>query len=489
MATTQAPARPALAEDAHCDVCVIGAGFTGLTAALAFAREGREVVVLEAGTVGGGVSGHTTGKLSALHGLVYDELTQRHGEDTARRYADAQQQALAFTRETAAGIDCELREHTAYVFAHDESGRPDIESEVAAAQRAGLPATLVERAPLPHATGPAVALDGQLELHPRKYTLGLAAELERLGVRIHEHTVATGLTEHGGPAVHVDDLRVHAGEVVVASHMPVFDRGLWFTRLSAKRSYLIALRGADPLPAGMFISAGGPTRSLRTSRDLLLVGGEGHTVGKDGDRTPERYEQLERYAAEHFGGTVVHRWSSQDLMPADGLPYVGRLTPLSRHVHVIAGFRKWGLTTGPALALALAERLAGRPSPAADAFDAWRVTPRQSAGSVTTEGLKTTQHLVGTRLLPLRHRDPEDLEPGEGAILRQGVHAIAAHRDRDGTLRVVSPTCTHLGCRVAFNAAEQSWDCPCHASRFAPDGTVLQGPATAPLERLDDGED
>lgn len=491
MQSTPTPEYPPLSSDASCDVCVVGAGFTGLTAALAFARDGASVIVLEAQTVGGGVSGHTTGKLSALHGLVYDELTRRHGAEAARVYATAQQQGIDLARTVIEefAIDCDLREQTAFVYARDERDAEDVEAELAAAAAAGLAVRRLERAPLSVPTGVTMALDGQLELHPRRYTLGLAAGLHAMGVRIHQHTVATGLTERGGPAVHVGDLRVRARDVVLATHMPLLDRGAWFARLSAKRSYLIAVRGADPLPDGMFISAGDPTRSLRRHREggeeLLLIGGEGHTAGEQGDETPDRYRALADYAARHFGGTVSHRWSSQDLSPADGLPYAGRLTPVSAHVHVLAGFRKWGLTSGPAAALALADKLAGRESAVADLFDAWRVTPRQSARSVAAEGIKTTRHLVGDRLLPVSRRSPETLEPGEGAVLKHEGRVVAAHRGRDGTLRMLSATCTHLGCRVAFNAAEQTWDCPCHASRFAPDGTVLQGPATTPLPHAD----
>jgi glycine/D-amino acid oxidase-like deaminating enzyme/nitrite reductase/ring-hydroxylating ferredoxin subunit len=491
MDSTAQPSYPPLSADTACDVCVVGAGFTGLTAALAFARAGASVVVLEAGAVGGGVSGHTTGKLSALHGLIYEELTRRHGIGAARIYADAQQQAIAFTRRLVEdlGIDCDLRERTAYVFARDAEDADDVEAELIAATAAGLPVRRLDAAPLPLPSATTMALDGQLELHPRKYTLALAEELARLGVRIHQHSAATGLTERGGPQVHVGSLRVRAGDVIVASHMPVFDRGVWFTRLSAKRSYLVAIRDADVVPDGMFISAGTPTRSVRVQpydgADLVLLGGEGHTAGEHGDETPERYARLEADATAHFGGHVTHRWSSQDLMPADGLPYAGRLTPISAHVHLIAGFRKWGLTTGPAAALALADKLAGRDSPLADLLDAWRLTPRLSARRVAAEGNKTSRHLVGDRLKPVADRTPADLQPGEGALLKHDGDVVAAHRDHEGTLRMVSATCTHLGCRVAFNAAEETWDCPCHASRFAPDGTVIQGPATTALAPVD----
>lgn len=453
--STDPPERPPLRGDTSCDVCVIGAGIAGLTAAHALAREGARVTVLEAGRVAGGVSGHTTAKFQSLHTLIYDELSGKHGAEAAATYATAQQDAIDHTRTTAEqlGIDCDLRERTAHVYVTDPDQASSIEAEVEAARAAGLPVTgHTGDIGLPFPVAASIALDRQLELHPRRYLLGLADAIEALGGTIHEHSAATGLSERGGPAVHVGDLRVAADTVIVASHMPLFDRGLWWTRLSAKRSYLIAVRGASVLPDGMYISADSPTRSVRTAphdgEELLLVGGEGHTTGEQGSQTPDKYRALVDFAQEHFGSAdVTHRWSSQDLSPADGMPYAGPLTPVSGGVHVLAGFRKWGMTAGTAAALALADRVQGRDNPVADLFAAWRVTPLQSARSVVAEGAKIGRHFVGDRIL---------------------------HRD--------APTCTHLGCKLLWNAAESTWDCPCHASRFAEDGTVLQGPARKPLD-------
>jgi Rieske Fe-S protein len=248
------------------------------------------------------------------------------------------------------------------------------------------------------------------------------------------------------------------------------------------------VKATDRVPIGMFISAGrGPTRSVRThtgadGQELLIIGGEGHNAGEKGGRNEERYERLAAFAREEFNATqVTHRWSSQDLQPADGLAYVGRYTLLSRHVWVAAGYRKWGLTAGTASALALVDRIQGRESALATLLDSWRVTPRKSALGLAKESVKDARHFVGDHLRRPRPGPITDLKPGEGAVMRHGGQTVAAARDLDGTLHAVSPTCTHLGCRVLFNQAERSWDCPCHGSRFATDGTVLEGPATRPL--------
>ena len=214
--------------------------------------------------------------------------------------------------------------------------------------------------------------------------------------------------------------------------------------------------------------------------ELLLVGGEGHITGEDGD-TRARYAALEAFARERFAvEAVTHRWSAQDLHPADGMPYAGPLLPGLSGFWVAAGFRKWGLTNGTAAALIVADRLLGRPNRFAATFDASRITVRQSAMGVARELSKDARHLIGDWLrMPLRSADA--LGPDEGGIVQVGGLPAAAYRASDGTLHLRSPACTHLGCRVAWNAAERSWDCPCHGSRFDVDGRVLQGPATRPL--------
>lgn len=489
--TSHTPTYGPLEASATADVCVVGGGIAGLTAALVFAESGAKVIVVEAGTIGGGTTGHTTGKVTALHGLVYDELQSKWDTGAARTYAQAQQHALGWIRDRveAHEIACDLRTRAAYTYVTHERDVRTIRKEVQAARDAGLEAAFVTETPLPYPVAGAIRLDHQAEFHARNYVLGLAAAVVARGGRIVQHSAATGLTERGDrPQVHVGDLRVETTDVVITTHMPFLDRGGWFARLAPKRSYAIAVRAPGPAPLGMFLSSGhGPSRSVRAQPDgaggeLLVIGGEGHDAGEKGDETLDRYAALAQFAEQAFGATeVTHRWSAQDLQPADGVPYVGPLTPLSKHAFVATGFRKWGLTGGTAAALALVDRLQGRPSAFGELTEAWRVTPVKSATALVKENLKTGVHMVADRVR-LPDRTPiESLAPGEGAILHHDGQTVAASRDLDGTLHAVSPVCTHLGCRVAWNTGERSWDCPCHGSRFDRDGTVLEGPATRPL--------
>jgi Rieske Fe-S protein len=273
---------------------------------------------------------------------------------------------------------------------------------------------------------------------------------------------------------------------VVATHFPFPDRGLFFARVHAERSYCVAAPLTGPAPEGMFISASSPTRSVRFhpagERELVIVGGEGHKVGQGGPTSP-RYEALEEFTREHFGaGEVAYRWSAQDNYSADGAPLVGRVTPRSRASYTATGYRKWGLAMAAAAAEILTDAIAGRENPWHDFFDSNRLTPFSSAPSLVKENANVGFHFFADRLTRRSADTTDDLAPGEGKIVSRHGRQVALSRDESGVVHAVSARCTHLGCIVAWNDAERTWDCPCHASRFAADGSVLQGPAVHPLE-------
>ncbi len=238
----------------------------------------------------------------------------------------------------------------------------------------------------------------------------------------------------------------------------------------------------------MFISAGSPTRSVRAvpvgGEELLLVGGEGHRTGQGGD-TEQRYAALERFAREHWDvESVEYRWSSQDNMTLDSVPYVGPVRPREDRVLMATGFAKWGMTGGTAAAMMLADRLLGRENAWGELFNPNRVkAARASLSRFVEENAQVGVRFFGDRLTKRGERPIEDLAPGEGDIVRLAGEKVAGYRDDDGTLTAVSPVCSHLGCQVNWNRAERSWDCPCHGSRFTPAGEVLHGPAVHRLER------
>jgi nitrite reductase/ring-hydroxylating ferredoxin subunit len=308
------------------------------------------------------------------------------------------------------------------------------------------------------------------------------------GSRVLETTRVLGVEGDGPVRVVTDRGTIRARDVVIATHLPILDRGLFFAKAHPERSYALACRiRPDQDPGGMYINVTTPTRSVRTARDehgpLLLLGGEGHRPGEEPD-PDRRYRALEEFGRRHWGSEEFpYRWSTQDYTAVDGVPYVGRLTRRSPHVLVATAFRKWGMTNGTAAAMILADLIVGRPNPWAALFDAKRVTPRPSATAFLRENASVGRHFVGDRLDRGDAVAPGDLSPGEGRLLRHRGRKTAVYRDDAGRIHALSPVCTHMGCHVAWNPAERSWDCPCHGSRFSGEGAVIQGPAIRDLAR------
>jgi glycine/D-amino acid oxidase-like deaminating enzyme/nitrite reductase/ring-hydroxylating ferredoxin subunit len=473
-------ARPQLDGDAEADVVVIGGGIVGITTALLLQEAGVRAVLLEANRLACGVSGFTTAKVSSQHGMIYANLRSRFGADGAATYGAANQAALERMADRARGIDCDWRRRPSFAYVSEDRAKAEHEAE--AASEAGLPASLVEETGLPYDVAAAVRFEDQAEFHVRKYLLALGARL----TEVYERTHAVDVDVDGSCAVKTPGGRVTAERVVVATHYPFLDRALAFPRVHAQRSYALVCTIDGAPPPGMYISGDSPTRSVRgvpvDGDEKLLVGGEGHRVGEGGD-TEERYRALEAFAREHWAvRSVDYRWSSQDNTTVDTVPYVGRLSPFGDRLLMATGFAKWGMTGGTAAAQILADRILGRENPHAALFDPNRFKPRAAAARFVEENARVGVHMVGDRLKHRGTRPIEDLAPGEGDIVRLDGEKVAGHRRDDGTLVAVSPVCTHLGCQVNWNTAERSWDCPCHGSRFSPEGDVLQGPAVHRLE-------
>ena len=478
-----------LAGELDTDVAVLGGGLVGITTALMLQEEGLEVVLVEAERLGAGVSGHTTAKVSSQHGLKYASLRSKFGPDAARTYGQANQAALEWmaARIEDGGIACDFRRRPAFTYVPEGEATGDIEDEAAAATAAGLPAALDDSAPLPYPVAAAVRFDDQAEFHVRKYLGALVEQFVAAGGRVFEQSRATQVDSGTPCLVRVPGGMVKAETVVVATHYPFLDRSLAFARVHAQRSYALLCRVRQPPPAGMFLSASSPTRSIRSvpldGDELLLVGGQGHKTGTGGD-TRKRYGALREFADEHWGvESVEYQWSSQDNSSIDELPLIGRVTPFDPNLLMATGFSKWGITGGTAAAMILSAACAGREHQWASLFDPRRLNLRAAAPSAIKENGETGYRMVRDRLVNRGTRSIQELAPGEGDIVQHDGNKVAGYRSEDGTLVAVSTRCTHLGCQVNWNAAERSWDCPCHGSRFAPDGRVLHGPAVHRLER------
>lgn len=468
---------------------MVGGGIAGLTSALLLKRSGKTVAVIESKEILHGATGYTTAKVTSLHHLIYADLIAKHGEERARLYGEAQEAALRFITETAetSGIECDLETQDAFTYTEDPSLVGEIRDEVEAAKRLGLPADFTRETDLPFDVAGAVRFTGQAQFHPRKFLVGIAGEIAGDGSYIFERTRADGLGRSDGSViVHTDRGDVAAPDVIVATHLPIFDRGFFFAKAHPHRSYCITARQQKPLE-GMYISVGGSTRSLRSAPyedgSLLLVGGEGHKTGQD-LHNEDRYLRLQDYVSERFGATdFVHRWSTHDYASLDRIPYIGRLSRAHEDVFVATGFGKWGMTNGVVSAMILSDEILGRQNPWAHVFDSKRITPQASTKEFVTENANVAKIFVGDRVNHPQKTSAEELAPGEGGVVSVDGKKAAAFRDEMGALHAFSHVCTHLGCHVRWNPAEKSFDCPCHGSRFDSHGKVIQGPAVKDLER------
>jgi glycine/D-amino acid oxidase-like deaminating enzyme/nitrite reductase/ring-hydroxylating ferredoxin subunit len=482
----RSPAAPPLVEG-HVDVVVVGGGITGLTTALLLGRAGKRVMLVEARYAGAGTTGGSTAKVSLLQGTQLSRISRRHSMDVVRQYVAANHEGQAWLAQFCDEHDVETQVRPAYTYATTQHGLSSAKHELTVAEDAGLPVSWVKDSELPFSIAGAVRLTGQLQIDPMDLLEVLALQAAAHGVQIVEGARVQKVRGKGPCHVETDAGTATADTVVLATNMPILDRGGFFARLKPARSYALAFRTPEPAVTGMYLSADRTSRSLRDGvRDggpMLMVGGEGHTTGRGGPTT-RRLDTLRDWTAEHFPkATETHAWSAQDYVPAHSLPVVGPLLPGLDQILVAGGFSKWGLTNGVAAALALSSRVLGGRMDWADAMASWS---RHELTGLPTGALTNAE--VGLELgrgwlQPLLHTGigPAPAE-GAGVVRYDRLGTPTAQSRVGGVERRVSGVCTHLGGVLRWNDAETSWDCPLHGSRFGPDGKVLEGPATCGLE-------
>ena len=482
---------PFLENSLSVDVAIVGVGIVGLTAATLLKRAGKTVAVIESREIVTGVTGHTTAKVTSLHQLIYADLIKQIGEEKARLYAESNQSGIECVAQFVAQeqIDCDFSRKSAYTFAETDDELDKIKDEVEAALKIGLPATFVQETSLPFAIAGAIKLDNQAQFHVRKYLLHLAKTIPGNGSHLFENTRVEKVEEKDNFCqVFTNQGIINTQDVIVATNLPILDQGLFFAKTYPKRSYIIGAN-IDPAkaPQGMYIGSGKHYHSIRTTPYegglLLLVGGEGHKVGTITD-TEQLYQNLETYARDRFGiESFAYRWSNQDMVSFDKLPFIGKLTPFNNHIYVATGFSLWGMSKGTLSGMLLSDLILEKDNPYKELYDATRATPFLDPKLIKS-GIDVASRWVGDRFKDLGSSSFAEVTKGEGKLLTINDEKVAAYRDEEGTVHAVSAVCTHLACIVSWNNAEKSWDCACHGSRFSCDGKVIQGPAVKDLEKI-----
>lgn len=481
--TQELPQFAALQGDVDTGVLVVGAGMAGLCTAHELVQRGHAVTLIDAGEIAQGATAGTTGKITLQHGTLYHRWRTQLGDDMARELAHANTRAVQRMYRLAQRFDCDLSEQPAILYAATKEGVDMLAREREAYEALGIPFAAQAPAPswdLPHKM--ALCVPGQYMFHPLRFADGLVRELQAGGAAIYTHTRALELCENG---VRTDGGTVTADHTVICTHYPFVNvPGFYFIKMEARRDYAIAFAG--PALGGMYLSAEESGLSLRNAtvrgKRYVLSVGAGHKTGEQESDT-NAYEELLRRTQALFGKVeVAYRWSAQDCMPFDKRPYIGRLSSAREDAYVVTGFQKWGMAQSALAAEIIADAIEGKENRDAALFDPARGIVGALFQKDARKHLADVARQAVKGALQLGEKEKTALVPGTARIFATDGVRLGVYCDAHGALHGVKAVCPHLGCALSFNPAECTWDCTCHGSRFAIDGTVFEGPAQTDLQ-------
>ena len=471
MATADTPLPSPLQENVRTDVCIVGGGIAGLTTAYLLSREGRSVVLLDDGPIGGGMTGRTTAHLTNAFDDRYVDVEKLHGEEGSRFTAESHTAAIDKVEQIvrAENIDCDFKRCDGFLFLGPPDTEELLDEELAATHRAGLTnVEKVARAPIASFdTGPALRYPRQAQFHPLKYANGLVRAITRDGGRLFGKTHAT--TFEGGANARVETATgaaITCEAIVVATNTPVNDRVAIHTKQAPYVTYVIGASIAKgSVPTALFWDTPDPYHYIRVQtvgdHDVLIVGGEDHKTGQEHD-CYERFANLQRWTRERFPqiGEIEFRWSGQVMEPVDYLAFIGRNPLDSDNVFIATGDSGQGMTHGTIAGMLLTDLIQDRENRWADLYSPSRVTLRampEYAGENINVAEQFADYVTAGDI-----QSEDELKPGQGAVMRHGLSKIAVYRDQNGAIHKRSAVCPHLGCVVAWNECEKTWDCPCH---------------------------
>ncbi|MBU5336653.1 FAD-dependent oxidoreductase [Intestinibacter bartlettii] len=493
--TSQGASYPTLDKDIDTDCLIVGAGLTGLHTAYMLSDIGKKIVVLESDKVGYGSSGRNTGKITSSHGLIYDSISKKYGDEKSRLYYEANEDGLKLIKNIIKknNIDCNFEELPNYIFTENDDDLNKIKEEYKTCQKLEIPYEYlnnIENFPL--SVKGALKLDNQAQFNTKKYMDGLAKVISSKGIEIYENTPVVGLEKKNNEYIVKTKYNneIKAKMVIIASSNIWHDElGLYFSKEQAYRSYLTVSKLNKPIAKGMFINVEQPSKTVRTYTDkdknYLVCGGFDHKTGKCDDES-NIFNDIVEFAKNNFKiGTLEYRWSTQDYITTDNIPYIGHINKEQENLYIATGFCKWGISTSAVAAIIFKDLITTGNSKYKELFNPSRTGSYLNLKYLKENTIMAYDYIKGK----IKKGSTEfDIQKEEGKIIVIDGDKYGAYRDKDGKLYVVDITCTHLGCELKFNSFEKSWDCPCHGSRFNYDGSILNGPALKPLKLLGMGD-
>ena len=481
-----------LKENIECDVCIIGGGITGISIAYKLSKVGINTVVLERDKIASKTTGNTTGKITSQHDLFYKYLIDSKGIDYARGYLDANEKAIIDIKNIIEqeNIECDFENQSSYVYTQDKKEIQKIKDEVEALHKLDFPAKYVTETSLPLKILAGIEFPNQAQFNPLKYISGLCDSILNSNCKIFENTKVYDVEKLDDHYItYTKNNKIKSKYVVLACHYPFINApGFYFLKMYQSTSYAIAVDTKTDLFPGMYINTKEPILSFRTinhnGKRLLLIAGNGHKTGENIE-LGNRYELLENTVKKLYPDSeVLYRWSTEDCISLDKIPYIGSFSKLMPNMYVATGFKKWGMTTSNIASNIITDKILGKENPYEDIFTATRLEPIKNHEELKNMIKQSLNSLVINKF-KIPEEALETIKNDTGKIIEIDGKNIGIYKDKNGKIYAVKPNCTHLGCLLKFNDLEKTWDCPCHGSRFDYEGHSIYAPSIKDLEIID----
>lgn len=478
-----------LKENLETDACIIGAGVFGTTCAYYLLKLGFSVILVDKGDLGHGTTGFSTGKITSQHGLFYDYLINSFGIDFAYDYLCANEGSIESINKIIdeENIKCDFEYKNNFVYSLNKSDLKLFEDEKSALDKLNFKCDLVSKTSLPFDVGCALCFKSQAQFNPIKYVDSLYNCILNNNGLIFSNTVITDVKQDGEffYSLSLNNM-IKSKFVIVATHFPFINiPGFYFTKMYQSTSYVIAVETKKTLPSGMYVSNSSPIFSFRTAKyngkDVLIVAGGDHKTG-DSVNYDDTYGVLENEVKKYYpDSSVLFKWSSNDCISLDKIPYVGSYSAFTPNMFVGTGFKKWGFSSSNIAANIIVDKICGKQNKFEYLFDSSRLKPIKNFKELKNVSVQTSKSLIFDKF-KVKDYDFSNISNDSGSVVKIDGVNVGIYKDPDGNVFAVNPVCSHLGCLLAWNNADKTWDCPCHGSRFNYRGECISDPAFKSLE-------